>query len=205
MVIRLGVKGSQVRAFDWPSVRADIEAAMASPLDPLEVPSDDLGVLASDATGGITVGLPWERLTDERLEALIFDLIRSYPNHSNVQWLMRTNAPDRGRDISFDRRLQFDTGSVRNERVIVQAKHWQSKSVAVADVTALLEQVSLWEPPTVHAVVIATTGRFTSDAVKLAESHNDGGKRPSLELWPDSQLETLLSQRPGIAASYGLR
>ena len=47
---------------------------------------------------------------------------------------MQPNAPDRGRDISCERVI-FDTLSgTRNQRVIIQAKHWLSKSVRVSDV-----------------------------------------------------------------------
>lgn len=190
---------------DWPAVRQDLVAAMSSPEDPIDVPNEDLGQLAATTTGGVTVGLPWERLTDAGFETLLYDLVRSYPSHSNAQLLMRTNASDRGRDLSFQRQMVDDTGTVRVERIVVQAKHWLSKSVSVVELTTLLGQMSLWEPPTVHGLVVATTGRFTSDAVAFAERHNDKSLRPRLELWPDTHLETMLSQKPSIAAGHGLR
>jgi hypothetical protein len=54
-------------------------------------------------------------------------------------------------------------------------------------------------------LLVVTSGRFSTDAVAYAEQHNDTGDAPFIDLWPESKLETLLSQRPGIAAAHGLR
>lgn len=89
--------------------------------------------------------------------------------------------------------------------MIVQAKHWTSKSVAPSDITSTLAVLPLWEPPVVRTLVIATSGRFTTDAVAIVEKHNADGKLPFIELWADSRLETQLSQRPDLVASHGLR
>ena len=192
--------------FDWPSVRADIEAASLSQSGPLPVPDIDLGAAASARpTGGVTIGLAWDSLDADGFERLLFDLLRSFPRYQNVEWLMKTRAPDRGRDLSAERILEDDGGTVRNERVIVQAKHWSTTSVGPTDVATTLAALSLWEPPVVRALVLATSGRFTADAVAVVEKHNTAGKLPYIELWPDSRLETLLSQRPDLIASYGLR
>jgi hypothetical protein len=192
--------------FDWPSVRADIEAASLSEADPLSVPDIDLGVAASGKpVGGVTVGLAWTVLDDDGFERLLFDLLRSFPRYQNIEWLMKTRAPDRGRDLSAERIIEDDGGTIRTERVIVQAKHWTSKSVGPTDISNTLSALSLWEPPIVRALVLATSGRFTADAVGVAEKHNTDGKLPFIELWPDSRLETLLSQRPHLIASYKLR
>jgi hypothetical protein len=48
-------------------------------------------------------------------------------------------------------------------------------------------------------------GSFSADAVAWAEKQNDGGIAPFIELWPDSKLETLLAQKPHLAAAHGLR
>jgi hypothetical protein len=190
---------------DWPSIRADIEAASLSESDPLPVPEVDLGVAASAGpVGGASVGLVWTSLDDDGFERLLFDLLRSFPRYQNVDWLMKTRAPDRGRDLSAERVIDDDGGTTRTERVIVQAKHWTTKSVGPSDITNTLGALSLWEPPAIRALVLATSGRFTTDAVAVAEKHNTDGKLPFIELWPDSRLETLLSQRPNLIASYGL-
>ncbi len=195
-----------IAEMDWPSVRADIEAASLSELDPLPVPAIDLGVAASARpTGGASIGLDWSVIDDDGFERLLFDLLRGFPSYQNVEWLMKTRAPDRGRDLSAERVIKDDGGTTRTERVIVQAKHWTSKSVAPADITNTLAALSLWEPPIVRALVIATSGRFTTDAVAIVEKHNSDGKLPLIELWPDSRLETQLSQRPDLVASYQLR
>jgi hypothetical protein len=144
-------------------------------------------------------------LDDDGFERLLYDLLRALPDYHNVQWLMHTRAPDRGRDLSADRVLQTSTGEVRTERVIVQAKHWRKRSVGVPELAATLAVVKLWQPPVVRVLVIATSGRFSADAVAWAEKHNDSGTAPFVELWPDSKLETLLAQKPHLAAAHRLR
>jgi hypothetical protein len=195
-----------IAELDWPSVRVDVEAASLSESDPLPVPKIDLGVAASEKpAGGASVGFDWSVLDDDRFERLLFDLLRGFPNYQNVEWLMRTRAPDRGRDLSAEHVSRDDGGTTRTDRIIVQAKHWMSKSVAPTDIQTCLAALSLWEPPVIRTLVIATSGRFTTDAVAIVERHNDEGKRPFIDLWADSRLETLLSQRPDLIASYGLR
>ncbi|WP_413100273.1 restriction endonuclease [Streptomyces sp. Inha503] len=192
--------------FDWPAVRAGIEAKSLGDSDPLPVPDIDLGQAASgDLTGAATLALPWELLNDDGFERLLYDLLRDIPEHQNVEWLMQTRAPDRGRDLSMDRVLRDGSGGVRTERVIVQAKHWRSRSVNAAAVSETATAGKLWGPPLVRGIVIATSGRFTADAVSWAERHNSEGTAPYIELWPDSRLETLLAQRPHMAAAHGLK
>jgi hypothetical protein len=118
---------------------------------------------------------------------------------------MQTRAPDRGRDLSLDRLLRDGTGGVRSERVIVQAKHWLKRSVGPTEVADTLAAVKLWQPPVVRGLVIATSGRFSADAVRWAEHHNNSGDAPFIELWPETKLETLLAQKPYLAAAHGLR
>lgn len=195
-----------IHEFDWPGVRLDVEAAAFSDTDPLPVPDIDLGhAAAGHLSGTATIALTWDRLDDDGFERLLYDLLRDFPEHQNVQWLMQTRAPDRGRDLSLERVLQDSTGGVRTERVIVQAKHWLRRSVGPADVAATLAGTKLWQPPVVRGLVIATSGRFSADAVAWAEQHNQTGAAPFIELWPESRLETLLAQKSYLAAAHGLR
>lgn len=188
-----------IAELDWPGVRSDIEANSFADTDPLTVPDIDLGKAAgSRLTGAATIALPWDRLDDKGFERLLYDLLRSFPEHENVQWLMSTRAPDRGRDLSLDRLLRDSTGGARTERVIVQAKHWLKRSVGHTEVADNLASMKLWQPPIVRGLVIATTGRFTVSAVDWVEKHNDTGGVPIIELWPDSRLETLLAQKPHL-------
>lgn len=195
-----------IAEFDWPSVRADVEATAFSDTDPLPVPDIDLGTAsAGHLTGTTTIALPWNRLNDDGFERLLYDLLRSFHEHENVQWLMHTRAPDRGRDLSLDRVLRDSTGGVRSERVIVQAKHWTTRSVNLPAIVETVAAVKLWEPPLIRGLIIATSGRFSADAVSWAEKHNNEGLTPFIELWPESRLETLLAQKPHLAAAHGLR
>ena len=195
-----------IHELDWPSVRSDVEASALSTFDPLPVPDIDIGrAAAGTLTGVATIALPWERLDDDGFERLLYDLLRDFPEHHNVQWLMRTRAADRGRDLSLDRVLRDGTGGVRSERVIVQAKHWLARSVGPTDIANTMATIKLWEPPVVRGLIIATSGRFTADAVAWTERHNDSGAAPFAEMWPESKLETLLAQKPYLAAAHGLR
>ena len=65
--------------------------------------------------------------------------------------------------------------------------------------------MKLWEPPRVDVHVIATSGRFTSDAVAVVEKHNQSDSALRVEMWAESHLERLLASRPGIIAEFGLR
>src|SRR6266568_856778 len=188
-------------------VPRDSQDRLESPdVDQLPVPDIDLGQAAGGhLTGTATIALPWERLKDDGFERLLYDLLRDIPEYHNVQWLMHTRAPDRGRDLSLDRVLRDSTGSVRNERVIVQAKHWLKRPVGPTEVANTVTATKLWPPPVVRGLIVATSGRFSADAITWTEQHNNVGAAPFIELWPDSRLESLLAQRPHLAAAHGLR
>ncbi|GGK41743.1 hypothetical protein GCM10010124_38200 [Pilimelia terevasa] len=192
--------------FDWPTVKPDIEAAMFSDDDPLPVPDIDLGNAAAQRpVGGASTKLCWGKLDPDHFERLLHDLLQNLPGFQNVQLLMKANAADRGRDISAERVLHDGAGGVRTERVIVQAKHWLSKSVPPEEIANALIRITLWEPPVVRGFVVATSGHFTPDAVAWVERHNEAGKVPFVDLWPEPRLTTMLSQRPWLVAEYELR
>ncbi|PVZ61237.1 restriction endonuclease [Arthrobacter sp. H-02-3] len=191
---------------DWPSVQSDIEAAKIGEVDPVPVPDVDLGEIGNtQLTGQATTALNWAALNSEGFERLLFDILRDLNGYQNVEWLMNTNAPDRGRDISLQRVFPDASGTVRTERVIVQAKHYTSKAVSPIDIQSSLASLSTWEPPVIRYLIIATSSRFSADAVLIVDKHNVTGKQPEIEMWPASKLEVLLSQRPKIAITYGLR
>jgi len=144
-------------------------------------------------------------MDDEGFEHLVFAMIAGTPGYENAQWLMHTNAPDRSRDVSAERVVNDPLSGTMRQRVIVQCKNWRSKSVAVGDVSSAVAAMALWEPPRVDVLVVATTGRFTADAVTWIERHNHEGTRPRVEPWPDSHLELLLSQRAELVTEFGLR
>jgi len=94
---------------------------------------------------------------------------------------------------------------VRRRRIIIQCKNWLSRSVSAADVNELRGQMELWQPPRVDGLIIATTGRFTTDAVQLIENHNQSDRALMISMWPDSHLEKLLAARPHLIAEFRLR
>lgn len=201
-----GVDLHDIADHDWPSVRNDLEAALYAEREPLPVEVDDLGALAeAQPAGGVSAALAWAALDAEAFERLVFALIAATSGYENVQWLMHTNAPDRSRDLSADRVVTDPLSGTVRQRVIVQCKNWTTKSVAVGDVNDTVAAMTLWEPPPVDVLVVATTGRFTADAVAWIERHNHERKRPRIEPWPDSHLELLLAQRADLVTGFGLR
>lgn len=196
----------EIATVDWPSVQLDIDAAKVGEVDPIPVPDIDLGDIGkTELTGHATTILNWAAINPEQFERLLFDIFNDLDGYQNVQLLMNTNAPDRGRDISLERVVPDSSGSIRTERVIVQAKHYTSKPVAAVDVHSSLASLPTWEPPVIRFLIIATSNAFSADAVLVIDKHNDNGTRPQIEMWPASKLELLLSQRPKLAITYGLR
>lgn len=191
---------------DWPSVRSELRDAIYGDDDPIPVDVADLADLVkSRPSGSVSTALRWDLLSSEDFERLVFNLLLDTPGCENVDWLMHPNAPDQGRDISATLVIEEGLSGIRHERVMVQCKHWRSKPVGATDVAALLASLELWEPPPIHLVIIATSGRFSADAVRWIEGHNHAGKRPRIDPWPESHLETLLAVRPHLVAKFGLR
>src|SRR5206468_2771279 len=155
---------------DWPNVRSVILKEVYGEHDPLPVKVADLGALAATKpTGPVSTKLQWANLTDDEFERLLFGLISTTEGYVNPQWLQKTNAVDQGRDLSVQRVLNDQLGGTKTERVIIQCKHWLTKSLATSDVSTLAAQMTLWQPPRVDELIIATSGRFTADAVRFIE------------------------------------
>jgi hypothetical protein len=191
---------------DWPVVREALRKGSYGVNEPLPVAVDDLSELvASKPNGTVTTELAWRNIDDEGFERLLFALIADEPGYENPEWLMQTRAPDKGRDLSVTRiRADRLSGTFR-ERVVIQCKHWLGKSVALPDVAGTKDQMSLWADPRVDILIVATSGRFTADAVQWVERHNGAGIAPRIEMWPESHLERLLAARPHLIAEFGLR
>jgi hypothetical protein len=191
---------------DWPEVKAVLSKGLYDRDEPLPAEVADLGTLAAaQPKGQVVTKLKWASLSAEDFERLAFSLISSAPGYENPEWLTRTNAPDRGRDLSVVRIVNDPlSGAIRN-RVLIQCRHWTTKSISASDVATLKEQIGTWEPPKVDVLTIITSGRFTSDAVVAIEKHNAGDRALKIEMWPESHLERLLAERPALIAEFGLR
>ena len=173
--------------------------------DPIPIGVEDLGsLIASKPTGRIVTALKWSALNDEKFERLIYNVIKDTPGYENLQWLMHTNAPDRGRDLSVSRIQQDGLGGSRCLRILVQCKRVKS-SLRTDDVVQLQTRMRLWEPPRIDELIIATTGRFTQDAVQWVEKHNRSDTALFINMWPENHIESLLAQRPELIAEFGLR
>jgi hypothetical protein len=128
MNIGQGVDLHDIARLDWPSVRAEIEANLYSELESLPVEVNDLATLVrARPSGPVTTKLHLEAINAEELDRLLFNIVADADDYTNPQWRMHTNAPDRGRDVSVERVSTDSLSGTRNQRVIIQAKHWLSK------------------------------------------------------------------------------
>lgn len=151
------------------------------------------------------VKLQWDRLTSESFERLMFRLASEADGYTDVDWLMRTNAPDHGRDVAATR-LRYDPLSgYTHERLIIQCKHWLSRSLTDDEIAKEVVSVDHWSNPPVDVLAIATSGRFTANAVSWVERHNAKGVRPRVEMWNDAKLEILLSAKTQLILDFELR
>lgn len=206
--IRFGTIGDMhdIVRMDWPMVKRAIVGELYGEHDPLPVTTPDLGALvAAHPSGPVSTKLNWAALTDEDFERLMFVLISTTAGYENAAWLQHTNASDRGRDLSVNKVTEDPLEGIRRQRVIIQCKHWQTKSVSASDVGTLRSQMELWQPPRVDLLIIATTGRFTVDAIDLIEKHNQCDRALMISMWPDTHLERLLAARPHLIAQFKLR
>ncbi len=206
--IRFGYLGDlhDIEIADWPQVKAELRKGLYGVNEAMPIRVADLSTLvAARPSGPISTALAWGNIDDATFERLIYALISNEPGYENPAWLMNTNATDRGRDLSVDRVTEDALTGTLRQRVIIQCKHWTTKSVGVSDVATLKEQMKLWDHPPVSVLIIATSGRFTTDAVSWIEKHNGSGEAPRIEMWPESHLERLLSARPALIAEFGLR
>jgi hypothetical protein len=144
----------------------------------------------------------WSKLSDEEFERLIFNLVSTAKGYENPEWLTQTRAPDRGRDVSVFRVHTDSLIGTQRIRTILQCRH--KKNVGVAEVSQLKEQMSLCEPPRVDELIIATSGRFSSDAVSWVEKHNQSNLALRISMWPSSHLERLLAERPHLISDFHL-
>lgn len=194
-----------IREHDWPECKKGLAELVYEESEPLPVAAVDLAtIVAAKPSGPVSTALNWSALTDEGFERVVFELITNVAGYVNPEWLMETNAPDHGRDLSVTRIVADLLSGEQRQRVIVQCKLWK-RSISDTDIAATLTRILHWEPPKVDIVVFATSGRFTADGVRYVERNNDDRKVPRIEMWPNSRLEQLLAQRPHIAAAFGLR
>ena len=126
--------------------------------DPLRVSIKDLSdVVAAHPKGTVSTALSWTMLDDDAFERLVFAIVADAKGYQRAEWLMRTRAPDRGRDISVWRIGDDSLSGPHRYRVIVQCKHWLTKSVSDTDVADTLTKLSHWEPPSIDVLVVATS------------------------------------------------
>ncbi|WP_133121824.1 restriction endonuclease [Pleomorphomonas carboxyditropha] len=195
-----------IEGVDWPAAKSSLRKNLYGQDDPIPVKVGDLcELIASKPSGPIPTKLNWEKLTDEEFERLIFSLIAGEPGYENPEWLTQTRAADKGRDLSVTRVNRDGLSGHLRARVIIQCKHWLERSISPADVALLREQMALWEPPRVDILIIATSGRFTTDAVAAIEKQAQSDRALRIEMWPESHLEMLLAARPALIAEFGLR
>ena len=203
---RMATDLQDIQKRDWPAVKAGLVLGLYADNEPVPVAVTDLGeVVASRPKGHVPTKLNWSNLSDEDFERLMFILISDSPGYENPEWLQQTKAADKGRDLSVTYVESDPLAGVRRYRVIIQCKHWLSKSVSATDVSATRDQMELWQPPRVDRLIFATSGRFTADAISLIEKHNQSDRALAMYMWPDSHLERLLAARPHMIGQFMLK
>lgn len=197
---------NDIERMDWPKVKEGLRTSIYGVNEPLPIDIEDLSdLVALKPRGPISTKLNWSKLSASEFERLIFALICAEVGYENPEWLMRTNTPDRGRDLSVIRVVTDRLSGTFRHRVLIQCKHWLGKSVTLADVATVKEQMKLWGEPRVDVLILATSGRFTADAVQWIEKHNASDSALRVEMWPESHLERLLASRPDLIAEFALR
>ncbi len=156
-----------IERMDWPSVKDGLRKGMYAANEPVPVGVDDLSELvAAKPRGRVTIQLAWSELDDEDFERLVFSLISDAAGYENPEWLMQTRAPDRGRDLSVTRVTVDDLAGTLRQRVIIQCKHWRTRSIGLAEASAAKAQMALWTDPRVDVLVLARLmQRFGGSAV----------------------------------------
>jgi hypothetical protein len=95
---------NDIEKSDWPFVKKGLRQGLYGAHEPIPVGVDDLSQLVeAKPTGPVTTQLKWAAIDAEDFERLIFCLISAEDDYENPEWLMKTNAPDRGRDLSVTR------------------------------------------------------------------------------------------------------
>jgi hypothetical protein len=195
-----------IETHDWPAVKAGLRDSLYGAHEPLPVDIEDLAyVVDAKPRGRVTTKLNWSKLSPEGFERLVFALISNEQGYENPEWLMHTNAPDRGRDLSVTRVSIDPLLGTHRDRVVIQCRHRIKSSVSVADVATLRENMKAWGEPRVDILIVATSGRFSADAVSAIEKQNSSGDALRIEMWPESHLERILAARPALIAEFALR
>lgn len=178
--------------------------ALRPTLEDIGLPNpEDLATLARRPTPSVARALPWDRLSSEDFERLLYTLMEQAEGYERVQYLTEHKAADGGRDISAERWMRDSLGLARPCRVVVQAKHHLGHSLGAVPVNAIINEAMALRPR-FSLLVIATTGMFSDAGVRAVEAHNEEDRRLEVEMWPRSHLETLLARHPHIAGSFGL-
>jgi hypothetical protein len=198
---------------DLSQLEEDTQVSREPSTGPLSAANEDPDPLreaprlsASDARRAIAVSqLDFSGLDDAEFERLVFSLLVSSDRWINPAWVTETRAPDRGRDLEVERVVEDELLGTVRQRIFVQCRH-RRKSVTAADCHAALAPIRLWEPPTVDLLIIATSSRFTTDAVQWIASHNaDPSARTAFMMWPNSHLEMLLAGRQELISEFKLK
>ena len=194
-----------IAAMDWPAFRPHVELALYGDEDPVPIGVDDLGSLAPVSVTPVSSQVHWERINADGFERLLMRLLEQSGSYVRIRRLMNVNAPDSGQDIEAYRRVDDGVTSERDERVIVQAKHWPNRGVNDSEIADLVHaKLPQWEGEPIRGLIMATTGSFALSAVQWVDNHNNAAKRPRINLWSSAELEGLLRKWPAILAEFGL-
>ncbi|WUI02888.1 restriction endonuclease [Spirillospora sp. NBC_00431] len=194
-----------IAAMDWPAFRPHVEQALYGDEDPVPVDVDDLTQLATAPASPVPFQVHWERTDADGFERLLARILEQSGSYVRITRPIHVNAADAGRDIEAFRRISHGLTGERFERVIVQAKHWPKRGINASDISDLVySKLPLWEGEPIRGLIFGTTGYFTQEAVRWVDDHNREAKRPDIELWSVSELESFLRKWPAVLAEFGL-
>jgi hypothetical protein len=138
--------------------------------------------------------IPWDRLTSQSLEELLFWLCVELGG-KDVQWRTGMGGPsaDGGRDIEATFPALGDDGEVQAHRWWIQAKGRSSTVEPMAVKEAATTAIGFAE---VEVVVVATNAGFSNPTRDWVREFNQTHARPTVVLWPRARLEELLVKNP---------
>jgi hypothetical protein len=136
-----------------------------------------------------------DRIDEDEFEILIYRLYRREPEWTKVQHVMKTNAPDGGRDVTAE---HVSNGN----KVMVQCRHYPNGSLSNKDLQDILADANMHNYDEVH---VATSGHFTEKACRWVEKREEDEDTPVFILEPADHLAARLVNYPELIDGSGLR
>ncbi len=145
-----------IKKNDLPDIWGSLNEIIYHKEEPLHIGIESLDDIEGEEIPSKLVikSLKWNNLNDDSFERIIYNLISSTSNYENPKWLTKTRAADKGRDLSVDKIVHDDLVDTQRFKVIIQCKHWLSKSLNVEDIIVSKEKIKNLEPPKIEIFIL---------------------------------------------------